>query len=123
MGKLLPDQQPDSDTQQKILDQQQARAKELEQREKEDLAGIEAQYQTTVGELTESQKLEKERAEGKVYYRGYVFKSQVDELTRLDQTHRLEMNNLLQQKTSAIQKAQRFYEDQDYENTRLQWRS
>ena len=96
------------------------RQKELDKREAEDTANIEKGFSTAKEELEMSQTEAYDRASGRVRIGGFIVKSEIEDLERMQRGFRLEMAGLEGSKATALQQATRAYQDQDYELAQAQ---
>lgn len=104
-----------SATVQQIIDGVKARQTDLDKREAEDVSSIEKSFDTGEEELRMAQEEEKSRREGRTRIGGFIVKSEIEDLEKMNRQHRLEVSALTSQKQSAIRQAQRAYMDQDYQ--------
>ena len=115
-GIVQPDNQV-STTVQEIINSTKARQAELDKREQEDISSIEKSFEAGSEELKLAQQEAKSRAEGRTRIGGFLVRSEIEDLERMDRQHRIEVANLISQRQSVIQQAQRAYQDQDYQLT------
>jgi hypothetical protein len=96
------------------------RQAEMDKRRAEDVANIKSQYDTAIEEQDISQEEALAKAEGRTRIGGFITKMEIDDIQALERKFRLEDAALLGQKTTAIQTAQRAYDDQDFKLAQAQ---